>query len=247
MDVMHIITVVAAVATVVALVFAWAQLRHAQQQARDLQTITSSLSTRYLRQFPNFSTDIASLLARARQRIDVFCDLPAYGLVSNQQAWFEIEQVIRRKLQEQVEVDVMFYDKKRREEVLREQADHKDFRSAGEHVTAALSRLLEDADDARTVEELTQEQILQLCLKRHEQVANEVYRGASAKVDATVSKPLPVYFWMIDTEEAVFSIPIFSGDSTEYGFSTRDRDLVAALLEMRDRYRKMSGTPRTRR
>jgi hypothetical protein len=58
---------------------------------------------------------------------------------------------------------------------------------------------------------------------------------------------MPVYLWIIDSEKAVFAIPSFGGEPTEFGFYTEEAGLVQALLSVWHRYmetaEKMSAQP----
>jgi hypothetical protein len=47
---------------------------------------------------------------------------------------------------------------------------------------------------------------------------------------------MPIYFWIADQKEAIFSIPTFS-QNDEYGFQTSDPSLIEGLLQMHERYR----------
>jgi len=47
---------------------------------------------------------------------------------------------------------------------------------------------------------------------------------------------MPVYLWIIDGEKAVFAIPSFGDQLTEYGFYTEDAGLVQALVSVWARY-----------
>ena len=47
---------------------------------------------------------------------------------------------------------------------------------------------------------------------------------------------MPVYLWIIDGERAVFAIPSFGDQMTEYGFYTEETGLVQALLSVWARY-----------
>ncbi|MFL5392371.1 MAG: hypothetical protein ACJ79G_06005, partial [Myxococcales bacterium] len=47
---------------------------------------------------------------------------------------------------------------------------------------------------------------------------------------------MPMYLWIIDGEKAVFAIPSFGDQQTEYGFVTEEQGLVQALLSVWSRY-----------
>ena len=58
---------------------------------------------------------------------------------------------------------------------------------------------------------------------------------------------MPIYLWIIDGEKAVFAIPSFGDQQTEYGFVTEETGLVQALLSVWSRYveraDRVSGGP----
>ena len=58
---------------------------------------------------------------------------------------------------------------------------------------------------------------------------------------------MPMYLWIIDGEKAVFAIPSFGDQLTEYGFVTQEAGLVQALLSVWSRYveasRRVSSGP----
>lgn len=46
---------------------------------------------------------------------------------------------------------------------------------------------------------------------------------------------IPIYFWVADCDEAVFTIASLS-DKAEYGFYTSDKSLIRSLLDISKRY-----------
>jgi hypothetical protein len=58
---------------------------------------------------------------------------------------------------------------------------------------------------------------------------------------------MPIYLWIVDGEKAVFAIPSFGDQLTEYGFVTQESGLVQALLSVWSHYveaaRRVSSAP----
>ena len=58
---------------------------------------------------------------------------------------------------------------------------------------------------------------------------------------------MPIYLWIVDSEKAVFAIPSFGDQLTEYGFVTQEAGLVQALLSVWSRYveasKRVSSVP----
>lgn len=51
-----------------------------------------------------------------------------------------------------------------------------------------------------------------------------------------VDWPIPMFFWIVDDEKAIFAIPGLPEDFQEYGFITQDQELLRAFANMQDRY-----------
>ena len=207
-------------------------LRSTRQQADALGVITASVSTRFIGRFPEFVPDIARLIDSAKESVSILVDLPAYGLTSNIEGWHEMEEALRRQSRSGKRVSITLYTEAERRRILEDQSNHRPFLENPE-VRQALGRILKLEDDARSVEELDESDVIRLCLARHKNVVRESF----SHVTSTKEK-LPIYCWVVDQREAIFAIPIFAGDSTEYGFRTSDGQLVAALLQMQERVKK---------
>jgi hypothetical protein len=59
--------------------------------------------------------------------------------------------------------------------------------------------------------------------------------GAENVVEADL--PMPLNLWVADEKSAVFSIPAYGPNKTEYGFETREPNLVVALRAVWQLYR----------
>ena len=64
------------------------------------------------------------------------------------------------------------------------------------------------------------------------------YGTKAAEKDTRIRTRLPVFLWIVDDKEAVFSIPTYNSGVTEFGFRTFEPDLVAALALIWNRYQK---------
>lgn len=202
-----------------------------------LASIWRSLSTRYLGQFPLYTSEIAELLERAKQDVTIFCDLPGYGVFSDRSSWLRIQHVIQRKIQDGVKFDVTVYSERQRETIIREQMDQREggvenwLRS--DEAEPYLLAFVRNYGGMESLEEITPEVYLRVSLQAHQQIALETFRGSKVK---EVDDKMPLYFWMIDGREAIISIPIFIGESTEHGFRTSDQSFIAALVDLKKKY-----------
>jgi len=206
-----------------------------------LASIWSSLSTRYLGQFPLYTSEIGELLERAKQDVTIFCDLPGYGVFSDRGAWLRIQHTIQRKIQDGVEFDVTVYSERQRESIIREQMEQ---REGGvekwlqsKEIERDLLSFVRNYGEMESLEGISAEDYLRVSLQAHRQIAQETFRGSKVK---EVDDKMPLYFWMIDGREAIISIPIFIGESTEHGFRTSDQSFIAALADLKRKY--MAGS-----
>jgi hypothetical protein len=49
--------------------------------------------------------------------------------------------------------------------------------------------------------------------------------------------PMPIYFWIADDKNCVFSFPSYESDKSEFGFMTSDQKLITSFLQVYEGYR----------
>jgi hypothetical protein len=69
-----------------------------------------------------------------------------------------------------------------------------------------------------------------LLVQAIDEITRHDFRAASPK---EIEQRLTIYFWIVDGNKAVFSIPSFSADEREQGFFTSDAKLIDALNEIK--------------
>lgn len=229
---------------ILALVLAIWHLREIKLQARELKTQANtleqtqrSLSTRYIGEFPDYIPEIVDLIENARKEVLIFCDFPAYGHFSNHATWLNYRHAIELKSLNQVRLSLMCLT-----EGGRYKLNHEQFSKAEQgweewkreqKVRDQIHSLLQSHKCAKTIDEISREEFVNLLEETNKQMLN----GALARAETLeVDGYMPLYFWLVDKKEAIFAIPSFSGEHTEYGFSTSDPKLISAFVEMRERY-----------
>jgi hypothetical protein len=239
------------VLTVVALILSIWQLKQASDQTKDLKQqtenlkqIQNGLSTKYLGQFPEYHTEIANLIDRAKSTVVMFYDLPGYGIFSNSSGWLQIDQAIQRKRNENVKFSVNVYATSRRKKILKEQFHHEGEKmqewKKSLKIKPKVDKFLKDYGAGTDPVDLTHELLNSLLEKVHVEIITTTFRGEKV---VEIDEHIPLYFWLIDDKEAIISIPTFSQEkdlesftSTEYGFFTSDDSLIKAMTEMKNRY-----------
>lgn len=257
MHVHDLISMIVEAAAIVALIFALVQFREAKQHKRDLirqmgkleqQTlglwrIQQSLSTRYLGLFPRYVSDIADLVRQARQEILILCDYPAYACFSDAKACRAYQRAIEDKISDGVKVHLICYTDDERAKFHEKQfpqrgeswvtwrahpdnhprleAMHRDYRNA-----AGLT--------AATVEDLDEAGFKSLMLAANRRMRDETFVKGTRMME--IDTYMPIYFWLVDSTEAVFSIPSLTAKASEHGFRTISSDFITAFKDMWERY-----------
>jgi hypothetical protein len=235
---------VAGLITIVAFLIAVWQIRQARDQTRALDQISRSLTTRYLGQFPKYYPDIISLIEGAEEEILILCDFPAYGYLWDHANWIKYRNLIALKKEQGVRVQVTCPNKKRRLECIREQfpQSEREWSSYKENVEfrPKLEKFLRHLNQDIAVDELSKENFIELFEGAHQRMLQDPFtREDLCETDAV----LPLIFWLVDRTKAVFGVATLSASTTEYGFYTLDQRLISALMEMRDRFRRLAEQP----
>jgi hypothetical protein len=228
--------------TIGALALALRAQRDAKEQSETLGLIAESLSTRYEGVFPHYMPAIVSLLERANHRIDVLCDLPGYGELSDELAAEQIRSLLRQQKGRGVEVQITVYGSELQEEMLREQIRHQRDRwdewLRSPDYGPKLRSYIERHGFPDELEQLTPDRYVALSLEVHRGIMEHDLQRFEP---TTLRDPVPLYFWMIDGTEAVFAIPAYTADASEHGFYTSDARLIDALRTMCARFGRRSA------
>ncbi len=215
------------------------QADQAKSHTDALEEVRRTLSTRYIGKFPEYYPEIVTLIERARNRIVIFCDFPAYASFSDPDTWLNYHQALQRKLlKEDIPVELTCLNETSRRRSVEEQwfgsGNTWENRMKDSTFSKKVQELLAThGKDAKT-DSLTQDDFAEI-LEHDERNALDDLRTATIR---EIDGYMPIYFWLIDDISAVFTMPSFSEKATEYGFSTTDQRLLAALQEMRDRYHR---------
>lgn len=219
-----------------------------------LLALESSLSTRFIGQFPHYLDDLARMIDKSRRTVEVLCAFPEHAHFSAPTSWCLVEEAIARKLADrEVQVVMVFNDAASRME-----ADRIQFREAQDdfpawraahraelaeyirsHAVCAREFGLdrnagpapEDwSEGLRTAEDWHQFQ--ELC----EQHAIRRWMGRDG--GATIlecERFLPVFAWIVDGEEAIFTLMGY-GDALGFAIHSMDKGVVDAVASVVKRY-----------
>jgi len=228
-----------------AVVLAWKHERDMRRTAKEaeshterLDEIRKTLSTRYLAPFPDFLSGIVALLETAQSSIDILCDFPGYCSFSRPGLSLKYRHIIEARLQRGVvRVNLMILNRGKRMQSSREQypknKDEWEAFASKQANAENIQRLLKIHEWTGTALDLGPAKFIELLEVEDQRILREVMPEAHV---VEIDTHLPLFFWLVDEREAIFSIPTLSEDIVEYGFTTTDPKLISAFLEMKRRY-----------
>ena len=207
-------------------------------QAAKLEETQRSLSTRYIGEFPEYLPLIVSLIKQAQKEVLVFCDIPAYGHFSDYTNWLEYRYVIEKQ-SGKIPVSLTCLNKEWRNKTHDEQFTEKELAwdewKKEAKIREQLQRYLQINSRSVNVETLSKQEFADMV----EETDNQMLSGVFATCDIMeVAAYIPLYFWLVDKKEAIFTIPSYSNKHSEYGFFTSDPRLISAFIEMKERYHR---------
>ena len=78
---------------------------------------------------------------------------------------------------------------------------------------------------------VTREDLLRVIASVHDETLRSTFLNRASQTP----EDMPIYFWIADCKEAVFSIAS-PADGTEHGFYSSDKSLIKGLVDVRKRY-----------
>jgi hypothetical protein len=218
--------------------FAILSIRDGRKLTTDLRSIFDHLTTKQIGAFPIYMDEVERLISEARESIFVAAEMPGHGVWADRGRYGAYLKALENRKADRVRrghslsVQVLSLAKEAREKALHDRfpdSGWKDYLKKGGYQHSR--RLYEELENC-TVSE-SRSAFLDELSARQERALHSDLRFADRWLYSGV---MPVYLWIIDSEKAVFAIPSFGGEPTEYGFYTEEAGLVAALLSVWARY-----------
>lgn len=233
---MDIIALFGLILTVVALILSFLQLRSATTQTKELSEIHHSLSTQYIGQFPDYISNVVSLIQSAKKKVLIAYGQATFGAFSYREKWLDYRAAIEQKLHKEITVDLLCLDETERRNHQIEQ-----FSISPESWETKLkeTQFKENLDifvkhyvpnQSGDIDYETFLNVLELLQKRY-------MSELTTALITEVSFPFAMHFWIVDGSRAIFSVPNFVEGATELGFFTSDARLIKALESIHTRYK----------
>lgn len=226
---------------IIAMLLSILQLIKSNKQMVGIKNIHESVSTRFIGQFPIYMHEIVEILKDAKREIKIVCDIPAFGAISDTNNWIEYRQLLDRKNEQGLEVDLTFLNKERREKIYYEQfidakINLEDWKSREK------SQLLgkppfRKFKNLNEIEKISWDEFVN-CLRDYDEYVLNAYFNSFDKI-TELNFDITIYFWIVDGVKAVFAIPKFSIKDNEFvtsGFITQDSRLINSLLSLKESY-----------
>jgi len=195
-----------------------------------IDELKTEVQTHHIGPFPDFLPEIVSILAEATRSITIFCDLPAYGVVSNRDEFEKYVEVIEAKARRKgpPEVRMLHLGRSARMESVEAQFDSWAAAREKPSVTAFLA-----AAGKAPGEDDERQAFLDLVEQSQKETLASL-RAAGVDTNPT-GQIMPLYFWIADSK-AVFALTEFSPHAHEAGFCTSSTNLIRAMEGIYGRY-----------
>ena len=229
--------------------FAVLSIKDGQKLTKDLRTVFDHLTTREAGPFPAYMMEVDRLIADARESIFIATDLPGHGAWADRGQYGAYVKALENRKADRVRrghplnIQLLTLDPTGRERALQErypESRWKDYLKRGGFQKSR--RMFEELENCEISE--SREKFIAEIRSRQDRALDADLRFAERWEYGGL---MPVYLWIIDNEKAVFAIPSFGDQLTEYGFVTQDTGLVQALLSVWSRYiesaKRVSSAP----
>ncbi len=194
-------------------------------QSLQIKGILEMNATYYAGTLPDNMREINKLIGRARRQLTILVDFPAYGSFSGPEQFLEYSRAIDSACTRGVNVRLHTFEPGRARTAAAKQFEDESFDGIKAKPTFKLwvDHLHKGVPPANCTE------FVEFLLKDDERFVNHL-TGTSIVVERDVSSDPPVYIWVRDHEEAIFSFyNLRGGDSSEISFRTTNPELIKLL------------------
>jgi hypothetical protein len=217
--------------TVIALLLSIYQLYQANKAEQEIKIIAESISTKYVDVFPKNMPEIIKLIQKTQKSLTVITDVAAYGHFSNPDNSASYTTELEKLSYPNRKIDIKFvcYDSEHTQDSLRKQFGDFDALKAKNEFNAYMLWHPNDVPKDMTdlVSQIDEAGIaLQNSLKKHNDIkVNNIIIKVS-------KEGLPIFMWISDDQEAIFSLHNYGQSPREDSFRTTDPRFIQRLKEI---------------
>lgn len=224
--------------------FAVLSIRDGRKLTKDLRSIFDHLTTKEIGSYPTYMAEVERLIGEARESIFIATDFPGHGAWADRGRYgayvkaLETRKADRVRRGHALSIQVLSLDAGARGDALIARFPESRWREYLRKGSFSRScRLYEELENCEVPE--ARPQFLAEMAARQQRAIDSDLRFADRWEYRGV---MPIYLWIIDGEKAVFAIPSFGDQLTEYGFYTEETGLVQALVSVWARYLENAKT-----
>jgi hypothetical protein len=220
---------------IAALIIAAIEFRHvrtllgsSERIAGDSKQIASSMSTRFIGEFPYNLVAITDALAAARSHVEIMVDIAAYGHYSNPEAFLQYFQRLEKLAMEpDVQLRMIVYDETLnaagRDDQFGGQAGFSIIRGDRKFEQYFAKHRAEDIPDDYTA-------FIKFLQVREEQRKVTLQTNGAEIRDS--NERFRFFLWLVDDVEAVFAFQICGEHFREICFRTKDGNLIHTFADV---------------
>jgi len=242
-NLLHILEVIVAALTVIALILAIVTVRDVRillvrekENAvrilniyKSAEQIADSITTKYVGFFPNNMDEIIKLIESTRRELIIICDVPKYGHFSNPWGFDRYNQALRELLigSNKREVTLIVYDKEQRMQNSKVQFNmpYKQIEESEEY-----RNYFKYHKNNPVIKEPTEKTLDGFRKWLEEKHASIIEEWASLGIHIfECPTTFRFYAWISDDHKAVFSFYNYGHEPREVSFKTRDQSLIKIL------------------
>jgi len=213
-----------------------AQMSVTENATKDLLTgIKHGISTRALGNFPEYNKEIVDVLNAATEEITICCDLLGYGMCTTPDVFREYLSVLQHKSIE-MPVRIAYLADDTLRSVLREQLAGPEWSAWRDTARSGIDDLIDGDGAGIPMSELSVEDFTSALLSAQSRLRRTLDPDERDIQLTQIRDVVPLYFWIADRTAAVVALTRFDGGVKEVGFRTLDRDMIASLIGIYERY-----------
>ncbi|WOK09207.1 hypothetical protein RT717_11220 [Imperialibacter roseus] len=218
-------------------------IEEVKASTENFSSVVSSVSTRYIGEFPNNMEDLEEMLRGSKKSLKIVVDVIGYGAFSRNDLYSTYHNILRDKINsDQIEVEILVYDDSTRIEAMREQFSSIQWNNPQlqKNLPGFKNYILtrewtEKKPDKERVDNLTSiEDLFLLINELNNDLIKELENIKPGDQVVTLSKRQDVFIWLVDGNKAIFSYLNYGFNDHEVSFYTQDENFIQVLI---DRFR----------
>lgn len=206
-----------------------------------IKKITKSISTQYADNFSNNMRSINNLIRETKDSLLILCDVPAYGHFSNPEYYKEYKAILTDKIEPigKIQIKMISYTRSMRDSLAKDQLKIKTEEDL-------IKMKNEDKRyknffknwNANLIEPKTVNEFYKILADGHLDMQRILSKANVKLFEAKAAHP--IFFWIRDNQEAIFSFYNYGDKPHEVSFKTIDSRLLTIFYEIAQEIEKHS-------